>query len=79
MNGEYGPLLSIAHLTPFGVSPAVHIPAAAVHGGGGGGSSSGEWPDAAGWKMLCEVSEWGVGGCCAVCCFDWRVVVLCPT
>ena len=50
IGGEYGPLLNITHLTPFSMQPA-WLPAAAV----GGMPGSGQWPDAAAWRLLCEV------------------------
>jgi hypothetical protein len=59
--GEYGPLLSIAHLTPFSMRASA-VPGAAVTGGAGAGGAV-EWPDAAAWKMLCEV---GCVDCCGV-------------
>jgi len=58
INGEYGPLLSIAHLAPFGLQLSA-IPPGAVTGSTGIGAAaaagSAPWPDAAAWRMLCEV------------------------
>lgn len=54
--GEYGPLLSIAHLAPFGLRPAA-LPAGAVRRAEG--PDGVEWPEAATWKMLCEVRTAG--------------------
>lgn len=58
INGEYGPLLSIAHLAPFGLQLSA-IPPGAVTGstgiGGAAAAGSAPWPDAAAWRVLCEV------------------------
>lgn len=61
--GEYGPLLSIAHLAPFGLRPAA-LPAGAVRGAEG--PDGVEWPEAAIWQMLCEVRTVVLATCGAV-------------